>query len=408
MMTTWDRYDGGENVTPLHDGKPAVLLAARALNPEQIPPRQWLYGTTIIRGAVSVLVAPGGTGKSLWALTVGASLAIGRGLLGDHVHQRVKVWILNLDDPLDELDRRFLALRMHYALQAMDFEEFLFMESGDERKLTMARMADDGFTVLCPDEPMVAATIRSYGIGLMVVDPYAETNEVDENSNSQMIHAVAAWRRIARACSCAILLVHHVRKGAMTDIESARGARALTDSARVGLLMSPMSAAEAEALGIEDEGRTGYVRLDNAKANLAPRPAVATWFHLEQVAIGNPTDQYPNGDRVAVITTWEPPSAWDGLDPIILDRIFRRFEEGSDGEYYSFARQAKDRWAGNVIMEETGRTAHQASTILAAWKKNQVIAEGTYVSNKRGQKPTGRLIVNPVPAAEMRREAQPP
>ena len=36
--------------------------------PKLIPPRQWLYGTHLIRGFVSLTVAPGGLGKSSMVL----------------------------------------------------------------------------------------------------------------------------------------------------------------------------------------------------------------------------------------------------------------------------------------------------------------------------------------------------
>ena len=36
-------------------------------DPRSIPPREWLYGHAYLRGALSVLVAPGGAGKSTLA-----------------------------------------------------------------------------------------------------------------------------------------------------------------------------------------------------------------------------------------------------------------------------------------------------------------------------------------------------
>ena len=141
----------------------------------------------------------------------------------------------------------------------------------------------------------------------MVCDPFAESHTLEENNNPQMIQAAAAWRRVARAANCAVLLVHHVRKGDVTNIDAARGAKAVTDSARVGLLMTTMSATEAETFGIADEERLFYVRLDDAKRNMAPA-ASAKWFRLQPVALGNTFNpKYPNGDSVAAIVPWKPP-----------------------------------------------------------------------------------------------------
>ncbi len=35
-------------------------------DPRLIPRREWLYGTHYIRGFVSMTIAPGGVGKSVW------------------------------------------------------------------------------------------------------------------------------------------------------------------------------------------------------------------------------------------------------------------------------------------------------------------------------------------------------
>jgi hypothetical protein len=389
-----------DNVVPLLE-----LHAAQDIDPTMIPPRQWLYGRALVRSFVSVLVAPGGTGKSLWAMAVAVSLATGISLLGERVYCQTKAWLINLDDPMDELNRRFAALRMHYHLNAVDWQGRFYMNSGEERGLFMATMSltVDGFAVVHPDEETLAHHIEANGIGLLVVDPFAESHTLEENSNPQMVAATAAWRRVARRTGCSILLVHHVRKGGGGDIDAARGAKALTDSARVGLVMNAMTEDEAEALGIEADDRLSYVRMDDAKANLAPRAGAARWFHLMHKELGNQTFDYPEGDQVAVMEAWRPPTPWEGIDSVLLGRIFDRLEEGpEEGEHWSLMRQAKDRWAGNAIIEVAGRTADQASAMLIAWKKEEVISEGTYLSPKRKSKETGRIVVNQARAALMR------
>jgi hypothetical protein len=322
---------------------PLELRPAEDVDPRLIPPRRWLYGRALVRSFVSVLVAPGGTGKSLWAMATGVSLATGISLLGEHVYSRTNVWLINLDDPMDELNRRFAALRMHYNLPASDWRGRFFMNSGEERGLFMAKMemTNDGFAVVHPDEAALESHIANNRIGLLIVDPFAESHTLEENSNPQMVAATAAWRRVARRTGCSVLLVHHVRKGSGGDIESARGAKALTDSARVGLVMTTMTTEEGEALGIEEEARLSYVRMDDVKANLAPRAAVARWFKLNHMELGNATDEYPEADQVAVIAAWQPPTPWAGLDADMLGRIFDRLEEGP-------ARRA-------LVVRETGK-----------------------------------------------------
>src|SRR6185369_11961445 len=90
-------------------------------------------------------------------------------------------------------------------------------------------------------------------------------------------------------------------------IDAARGAKALTDSARVGLLMTTMSEAEAEQFGVSEDDRLGYVRLDDAKRNMAPA-SKARWFQLRSAKLGNTSNPtYPNGDSVGAVVAWTPP-----------------------------------------------------------------------------------------------------
>lgn len=228
-------------------------------------------------------------------------------------------------------------------------------------------------------------------IGVLGVDPFAESHTLEENSNPQMVQAAAAWRRIARECNCAVVLSHHVRKGPVDSIEAARGAKALTDSARIGLLLSTMTKEEAEALGLSEHQRLQYVRMDDAKANMAPRAPSATWFHLNNVTLDNSDDTYANGDQVVVVEAWEPPSVWDAVSTPganeVLDQI-----AAAEPPYTDTRRGGGERWAGNVLVSLLGITAEQAVTVLATWIKNGVLVKDTYRDANRKDRVALRVV----------------
>jgi hypothetical protein len=94
--------------------------------PNEIPPRQWIYGRIYIRRFVTANVAPGGTGKSSLALAETIACATGRNLLGIEPRERVKTWYWNLEDPVDEIDRRIAALCQHYNIAPSELEGYLF------------------------------------------------------------------------------------------------------------------------------------------------------------------------------------------------------------------------------------------------------------------------------------------
>lgn len=378
--------DDGTPPPPRGNGK-LVLRQARLPNPETLLPRQWLYGTQLIRGAVSVLVAPGGTGKSAYAMAVGIALAAHRSFLGDYIFAPVNVAVINLDDPMDELERRVAAVMLAHKIRREDLDGRLFLEDCDGHGLTLAAPArdDNGFCVANPDEQALVALIRENDIGVIVCDPFAESHTLEENSNPQMIQAAAVWRRIARATNCAVLLVHHVRKGDAAGIDAARGAKALTDSARVGLLMTTMSPAEAEEFGIPDDDRLAYVRLDDAKRNMAPA-AKARWFHLHSVRLGNTFDpMYPNGDSVGAIVPWQPPENELAKAPTNeLYTVLSAIRTGPEpGVRYTKSRRGdSNRWCGQLLCDAFQVSDKQAAKQVDAWFRSGLLYETEYFHPK--------------------------
>ncbi|TGN61780.1 hypothetical protein E4L95_09185 [Paracoccus liaowanqingii] len=89
-------------------------------DPAQIPPRQWLYGRHLIRGFVSLTVAPGGLGKSSLLVAEILAMAAGRPLLGDNPAHPLRVWLWNGEDPSEELQRRIQATCLHFGIEAED------------------------------------------------------------------------------------------------------------------------------------------------------------------------------------------------------------------------------------------------------------------------------------------------
>lgn len=383
------KYDTA-NVITLDVRGPLLFQPAAMPDPSTIPPREWLYGTQLLRGFVTVLVSPGGTGKSAYAMAAAVDIACGMGFLGIHIHGRTPTIVLNLEDPMVELNRRLAGIMLRHGIERYQLEDFFFLHSGDDRQVTIAQHAADGFTVLYPDEEAITEQIQEHHIGLLVVDPYAESHDLQENSNPDMVKAAAAWRRIARATNCAILLVHHVRKGIIDSIDAARGAKALTDSARAGLIMAAMSAEEAEQFGINEEDRQRYVRLDDAKMNLAPKAGKAKWFRLEQVALPNGTEDYPNGDNVAAITPWAPPDAMAAMPTTQLNEALDIIAEPPAGWLYAPHKRGRDnqRWAGQVLVD-LGMTEAQAQEMIKAWLKTGLLYPDTYRDDAQRKMRTG-------------------
>ena len=301
--------------------------------------------------------------------------------------------MLNLEDPMDELDRRVAALCAAHRLDPAALAG-LHLHSGRTRPLVMASFDRQTARFTHPDRDLVIAAIRSAGIGLVIVDPLVKSHTLDENDNRQMDALATVWADVAEATGAAILLVHHVRKGAVNgDVDAARGAKSLTDAARAAALLTPMSDDEARLLGIPASDSWRFLKRDDAKANLAPRAGRAQWLRLETVALGNATADYPEGDRVGAITAWRETSALAAISPadcnIALDLLAAGPEPGAR---YGLTRNPRfiTRWAGHVLTQCFDLEDREASQIIAIWLRSGLLVEGDYFD--RPQRKTRRGV----------------
>lgn len=370
---------------------PATPL--ESLDLDNIPPRQWVYGRELVRGFVSVLASTGGTGKTAYTMVSGVSVALARSLfhpgMGEvpahlRVHKSGPVWFYNLEDPQDELRRRIKATLQHHKVSREALTGKIFLDSGRDRPLVVAvRVAGVGL-VQAPVLVPLIAELKLRQISVLIIDPFVQSHGAEENRNEEMNLVMAAWGRVANEANCAVWLVHHFRKGGQGgDAEAVRGAAAIQGAARSMHTLSTMTMEEAASLGVPPEDRWQFIRHDNVKQNMAPVAGKAIWFQLVSVELGNITEDYPEGDSVQTVAAWSLPTPWEGLTWDKIEVILREIDLGcGDGEFYAMGKQAKDRWAGHVVMEHASKGASQIVPILAAWKEAGLLEIGEYMSRK--------------------------
>ena len=404
----WDAH----RTTQTEPTKPFLATSLRSRDLAAIKPRPWVYGRELVRGFVSVLGSPGGTGKTAYVIGVALSVVLGRSLLATEkvpdvykaVHKTGNVWLYNLEDPADEMDRRIAAAIKHYDIDFEQVADGVFVDSGRDRPLVVTLRGPDGTLYRAPLVTALVSELLSRDIRLLVIDPFVQSHHAEENRNEEMNLVMDAWGQVANDANCAVWLVHHFRKGGQSgDAESFRGAAAIQGAARVMSTLAGMSAEEASKLGIDDGDRWQYIRRDNAKANMAPRANDAEWYRLASVSLDNGTDEYPQGDSVQVAEPWQPPSPWDGIEWRLIVKMLDKIEEGPEpGEFYAAAKQA-NHWCGNVVMDLAKRQEGQAATIVKAWIDNGVLVKGTYNSPARKNAASSCVRVDRSKVAKMRR-----
>jgi hypothetical protein len=314
--------------------------------PKLIVPRDFLYGHHYIRRYLSGTVAMGGVGKSSEASAEIAAMATGRDLLGVKPKRPLRVWYINLEDPRDEIDRRLSAVWQHYNITATDIGDRLFIDSGRERKIVIARETKAGIVIAEPIIAEILEAVQANKIDVIMVDPFVGCYEINENDNSKVNVVCQEWATIAEHGPCAIDLAHHVRKGGSRDgghtVDDARGASALINSCRSVRILNTMTREEGEKAGVERH--RSYFRIDNGKANLAPPPEKSEWRRFVSVDLDNATAE-SDSDRVGVVVEWIWPDPMDALTTHHLRLAQKAVSEGGPWRKDS---QAK-KWVGIPI-----------------------------------------------------------
>lgn len=366
-------------------------------NPAAIPPRRWLYDKHMIGGYPSLTVAPGGLGKSSLLMAEAVAMATGRDLIGAKPPRPLRVWYWCGEDPADEIARRVTAICLHYNITADQIGGRLFTDSGRNVPICLVEETRKGLVVHQPLVDEMVTAIQAAKIDVLICDPFVTTHAVSENDNGAINRAASLWREIADRTGCAVELVHHAQKAALAPgadigIAQSRGASALIDAVRSARYLVGMTAEEAAKAGLDTHH--GTFRVENGKANLAPRGTDAVWRRMVSVSLGNGSGLYPEGDHVGVATAWEWPDAFDGVELSDLAAVQAAIAAGE----WKASDQATD-WAGYAVADALGldpgarsnATRDQKAArakikgLLKSWIKSGALVEITRYSTTKGR-----------------------
>lgn len=379
-----------EKTEMLPSGTPQAIHATAFnwIEPHDLPRREFVYGTHLIRKYVSVTVSPGGIGKT--SLTIAESLAMitGRPLLGTKPVHPLKVWLFNAEDPRDEMDRRIMAAAKHHGLRPNDLAGRLYLDTGREQELVIATDKKNGVVINVPVIAAIISVIKEHCIDVMILDPFVSTHGVSENDNGAIDKVAKTWARIADECNCAIELIHHVKKvdGREVNIDDARGAVALLGAARSVRVLNRMTEDQAAKANVK-EGRNSYFQVTRGKANMSPNVGDGEWRHLENVGLGNGRGIQAPQDHVGVVTEWHWPTAEDVLQEL-PDDTFGNVCNLLDSGSYRESIQAGD-WAGLAVCRVLGLdpdddgARSRAKTLIRIWKDEGLLGV-TRMKDTRG------------------------
>ena len=176
--------------------QPAYTITATAEATRWLIDGLWGYD------AVGILGGEPKCCKSICALSMAVAVASGRSCLGGHRVSRMGTVLLFAaeDAPATVRDRlALLSAGLGVALSELPIQI-----------ITTPTLRLDSDT----DRQRLALTVAEYRPVLLILDPFVRLHRVDENVAGDVAPILDGLRQLQRAHGCAILVVHHARKGA--------------------------------------------------------------------------------------------------------------------------------------------------------------------------------------------------
>lgn len=252
---------------------------------QEPPSKQYLFADLLPVGIVGALLAEGGCGKTFWTLAAAQSLATGKAFFPSfRPTQPRRVMAFFGEDSEDEIWRRMRAISAQAGLTPDEIE-------GMHDRLWLLPGISEPLMVLDRSTPVhtdrfwwLWQLVQEWQPDLLVIDPKAQWDATDENSNAHATHFANAMRTLTRGGAGTVLLTHHVNKNALNDdaaLSSAqgRGASGFRDACRWVANMRVCTPKAAKQINIPEEKRRFYVEFDVTKNNYSgvqPRPV---WMH---------------------------------------------------------------------------------------------------------------------------------
>lgn len=327
----------------------AIPIAGLPLVPLK---RQWVHGTDLMRGAVSLLVAPGARAKTTWLLTCALACASGRSLLDAHVYGGPKrVLYLSAEDSTNEIALRLRAAMQHHGLSNIDVSglNVIGAENWGQALLAASRGApaidQRGWDALNMELDRLEPDV-------LFLDPLINLmGGVDSNDNSAAALLMGQFVALAAKRCMAVMIAHHAAKGRdPTSAESAMGAASFVNLSRIASGIEPLAEKDAGKLGLPPWEAKFVFRVLGTKQNFSPPNADDRWYRISSVEMQNQQPPvYVAGDKVAVVEVFRPGASGPVFPPQLIRDALVAVDLANPP--LSPSKQSRDRYAAPAIAQ---------------------------------------------------------
>ena len=170
-------------------------------------------------GDYTVMMADGGTGKTVLCCGIAAAVSCGKHLPGEEFNGKGQnVLMISAEDSGEILKKRL-------ALSGADLERVFILDRSDSIGMSFS----DGYEEF-------SDTVKAYRPALVIIDPWHNYlgDRVDMNRANAIRPVFQKLSNLAKVCDCAMILVSHVNKRAQGENANyaATGSNDLTNAAR--------------------------------------------------------------------------------------------------------------------------------------------------------------------------------
>jgi putative DNA primase/helicase len=312
---------------------PFALVPIADLYQTDPAPPTYAWQGLIPMGHVTGLAAHGGTGKSVVAIVLAVSVAVGRPLFGEST-RRGPVVLFSGED-----GKALLRYRLKFICSAMNVDvadlegklHILDATEGDPTLFAELNVSGQRMGKTTSTYAALRAFCRQQKAVLLIVDNASDAFDANENDRARVRAFMRALASIARDCESAVLLLAHVDKGTSKQerngAEAYSGSTAWHNSARSRLFMRRES--------------DGSLVIEHQKNNLGPLHAP---IRLHWPATGIPEVAEPFGPHAKAQGDYQPHEKW-------LLRLIAEYS--ARGEHITTATHSRTH-AARVLRSEPG------------------------------------------------------
>jgi RecA-family ATPase len=236
-FTRWEERVGSEPAIP--DAKPSLFIKASTFADQDVPPRQWLVNGLIPANTVTLLSGDGGAGKSLLALQLAMSVAIGHELPWlDRKIDKGTAFYVGAEDDLEEMQRRVNDVSMGNMIDMRTLED-LHLSSLTNRDALLS-VVDNKTNIVHPSPlwHQLVSAIEAQKPKLVVLDTLADFYPGNENDRAQARQFIGQLRQVCVKQRTTIVLLSHPSLSGMATGTGTSGNTAWNNSVRSRLYMT--------------------------------------------------------------------------------------------------------------------------------------------------------------------------